>query len=124
MEEYSAIQKKRTVLISLSRKAKLIREVKTERAKTEDEKMFWASRTVNDMLFKILYNPRNEREFNTFDQWRKTGKRVKKGEKAVFIWGMPRKATAKTEAPEQEKTLEEIYKFWPICFLFSDLQVN
>lgn len=123
METYSPIQKKRSVLISLSRKAKLIREIKTERAKTEDEKMFWASKTVNEMLFKILYNPKNEREFNTFDQWRKIGKRVKKGEKAVFIWGMPRKATAKTET-KTEQTLEEIYKFWPICFLFSDLQVN
>jgi hypothetical protein len=123
MEEYSPIQKKRTVLISLSRKAKLLREIKAERAKTDKEAEYWATRTVNDMLFMILYNPKNEREFNTFDQWRKTGKRVKKGEKAVFIWGMPRKATAKVET-KTEQTLEEIYKFWPICFLFSDLQVN
>lgn len=56
--------------------------------------------------------------FKSFNQWRKEGKRVRKGEKAFLLWGKPRQVAAK-EAEENED-----FKFFPLAYVFSSEQVE
>lgn len=61
-------------------------------------------------------------EFNTFNQWKEKGFSIKKGSTAYVIWGSPRKV----ENPEPENSGDsdnDEYKYWPLCYLFSDQQV-
>jgi glutathionyl-hydroquinone reductase len=73
-------------------------------------------KTVNDGL-KSVYSHGEKREFKTFDQWEKIGMHVKRGEKAVYLWG---KQTTKTIT---ENGTEKEIKYFPLIALFSDLQV-
>lgn len=75
--------------------------------------------TVNQALLGY-YSSKNENieEFNTFHQWKEKGKTILKGEKAFLIWGQPRK-TEQTDNPEEKET-----RFWPVCYLFANTQVN
>lgn len=63
-------------------------------------------------------NPEIE-EFKTFQQWKKEGATVRRGETAFLIWGQPREAS---QVPEGEEEPEE-YKYWPLCYLFANTQV-
>lgn len=75
--------------------------------------------TINEMLLNH-YSNGEDWEFNTFRQWEEKGFKVKKGEKAFLAWGRKRKV-------EQDKNPEEdskAYKFFPICYLFSEFQVE
>ncbi len=74
--------------------------------------------TVNEGLLDI-YSDGEELEFNTFKQWKGKGFSVKKGEKAFLVWGKPRQVPV-TE-PDDE---EDEFKFWPLCYLFSEQQVE
>ena len=76
--------------------------------------------TVNEGLREMYTeeNPEIE-EFNTFNQWKEEGFTIKKGSKAFLFWGQPRKAN---QTPEGSDEPEE-YKYWPICYLFSNEQV-
>lgn len=120
MKNSAKTNEKRTVLISLSRKARKIKEAMLQRAETERDQLYWATRTINDILFDVLYRKEENREFKTFEQWKREGKRVKKGEKAVLIWGQPVQGKAKKE---KDNDPENMYEYWPICYLFSDQQV-
>ncbi len=73
--------------------------------------------------------------FKTFQQWKKEGFMVKKGEKAFLIWGAPRKINKKkenstTETPETTEQPANLSgtsskkSFYPVCYLFSNLQVQ
>lgn len=76
--------------------------------------------SVNEGL-KEMYieeNP-NIEEFKTFHQWKEEGATVRKGEKAYLIWGQPRQIE---QVPEGSTEPEE-FKYWPICYLFSNTQV-
>lgn len=64
-------------------------------------------------------NPEIE-EFNTFHQWKEKGFSIKKGSEAFVIWGKPRKV----EAPDDSESDDDEYKYWPLCYLFSDQQVT
>ena len=79
-----------------------------------------AYNTVNEGLHEMYAeeNPEIE-EFNTFNQWKEEGFTIKKGSKAFLFWGQPRKAN---QIPEGSDEPEE-YKYWPICYLFSNEQV-
>lgn len=98
---------KRKSLIELSKFARLLIEQ-------------GAAEGVNDGLTTIYKNNDNNiNEFNTFNQWRQKGYTIIKGSKAFLVWGQPRNVT---QVPEGSKEPEE-YKFWPVCYLFSDTQV-
>lgn len=58
-------------------------------------------------------------EFNTFNQWLNKGYAVKKGEKAFIIWGSPVKGK-----PQEATDPSDEYKYFPVCYLFSNLQVE
>lgn len=75
--------------------------------------------TINDGL-KSLYAQGGHTELNTLKGWNKAGKRVKKGSKALLLWGRPRKIDiANADTLEIDKL-----DYYPICFVFSNLQVE
>lgn len=76
--------------------------------------------TVNEGLI-YLYEQQNEgaEEWNTFNQWKQEGYIVAKGSKAFCVWGQPRHVI---QTPEGATEPEE-YKYWPLCYLFNNLQV-
>lgn len=77
--------------------------------------------SVNDGLL-LLYDKEQGQtcDYNTFNQWKEKGFTILKGARAFCVWGQPRNAS---QTPEGSEEPEE-YKYWPICYLFSDLQVT
>jgi len=120
-------KQKRAELIALSAKAKDLRDDLTEQAENEETALYWASRTVNFMLLNHIYETDGATEFNTFKQWKEQGATIKKGAKAFLIWGQPLSAQRQQEAEAQGKEPEgedDEYSYFPLCYLFSDKQVN
>ncbi|MFA6400887.1 MAG: hypothetical protein WCX31_04570 [Salinivirgaceae bacterium] len=76
--------------------------------------------TVNEGL-KEFYEGENPdiEEFNTFNQWKQKGFTIAKGSKAFLFWGQPRNYS---QTPEGGTEPEE-FKFFPLAYLFSNLQV-
>jgi hypothetical protein len=76
--------------------------------------------SVNEGLAE-MYRQEGHTELNSFRQWLKLGMVVKRGEKALLIWGEPRKG-GKQEIPTNGEPDE--YKFFPLAYVFSNLQVE
>ena len=80
--------------------------------------------TINDAIVETLYKSDTHREFKSYRQWKKEGRQVKKGEKAFLLWAKPRqiqKPTEQTTAPDE---FEEMIKYFPIAYLFSNAQLD
>ena len=76
--------------------------------------------SVNDGLLTLYDNEQGQTcDYNTFHQWKEKGFTILKGARAFCVWGQPRNAS---QTPEGSEEPEE-YKYWPICYLFSELQV-
>lgn len=116
---------KREALIKMSQAAKELRENMTEGATTDNEALYWASRTVNFMLLHHMYETGGATEFNTFRQWKEKGATIKKGETAFLIWGQPiaRQQAEKAEAKGEPEPDDSDFDYFPLCYLFSDKQV-
>lgn len=69
--------------------------------------------TINEALKELFYN---NQELKTYNEWKDEGKTVKKGEKALLLWGSPRRVPQADEDGE--------YRFFPICHVFSAIQVE
>jgi len=78
--------------------------------------------TVNEGLID-LYAEIGHINLKTLHQWNEINLSVRKGEKALLLWGTPKKAEKKQEVktPEQE---EKEMEFYPLCFVFSEKQVQ
>jgi hypothetical protein len=75
--------------------------------------------SVNEGLIVTYKNNEPEiKEFKTFTMWKKEGRQIKKGSTAFLIWG--RKLKIKVKDSEEG----EGFKFFPVCCLFADTQVN
>lgn len=76
--------------------------------------------SVNEGLKELYigHHPEIE-EFKTFQQWKKEGATVRKGQKAFLIWGQPRQVS---QVPDGSTEPEE-FKYWPLCYLFANSQV-
>lgn len=103
MNNTSNIQAKRTELKLIS---KSLAELKTN----------GNIKTINEGL-KAIYAQQGHHQFKTFEQWEKLGMRVKKGQKALYLWGSQTTKTITENGEEKE------IKFFPLIALFSDLQV-
>lgn len=114
---------KRILLSELSRDAEKLKDNLADEAKSTNEAMFWNSRTINYMLLNHMYDTNGATEFNTFNQWKQKGATILKGSKAFAIWGQPIKANKQTEQKQEPEKPEDKYKYFPICYLFSNLQV-
>lgn len=75
--------------------------------------------SVNEGLADI-YAQDGHTELKSFNRWKESGFHVKKGEKALLLWGEKRKATG---SPEVYKEPDE-YEFFPVAYVFSNKQVE
>lgn len=76
--------------------------------------------TVNDALV-FMYNEEGHTEINSFRKWIEKGYIVRKGEKALLLWGEPKKALKQEKQTEGEK---DEFKFFPLAYVFSQKQVE
>lgn len=97
---------RKALLRSLSKEAKEIVNV------AEDEI------TINKILID-WYKDETHKEFNSLWEWRKKGFKVKKGERAFFVWSRKRRGEQ-----EQENGEKEEYSFFSLAYLFSNAQVE
>lgn len=82
---------------------------------------FGEETSVNEYLIDEVYQI-GHLEKKTFNQWKKEGKKVKKGEKGFAIWSKPIEKPKKETPEEGEETKPE--KVWGIAYLFTELQVE
>lgn len=75
--------------------------------------------SINEGLADLYYQD-GHTELKSFNKWKESGYHVKKGEKALLLWGEKRKATG---TPEVYKEPDE-YEFFPVAYLFSNKQVE
>lgn len=76
--------------------------------------------TVNEILINEFYTDEKNQEFKTLNQWSKDGFKVLKGSTAFLVWGRPK--AKQGEEPKAED--EEEDEFFPLCYLFSNAQVE
>ena len=81
--------------------------------------------TVNDGLLKI-YELEGHKEVNSYKGWQKLGFQVKKGTKALLLWGEPKRKQDKPNQPEtaKENCDDDGSNFWPLAYVFSNLHVE
>ena len=82
---------------------------------------------TNEAL-RIFYQTldKNAKEFKTFNQWKKDGKKVKKGSKAWAFWSRPIEGKSKKEVKRngKSKILENKYDFFAMSYVFANNQVE
>jgi hypothetical protein len=110
METKSKIQEKREELKALSNGLKIMKKE-------------GAIDTINEGL-KELYAQNGHTELKTLRQWNEAGKRVKKGEHALLLWAKPKKITPDPSNLTDNVQDDDAMNFYPICFVFSNLQVH
>lgn len=79
--------------------------------------------TVNEGL-RRMYAEQGHTELKTLRQWNKDGKRVKKGETALLMWARPTRIQKPATSENTAKSEEDEMDFFPICYLFSQNQVQ
>ncbi len=94
--------------------------------------------TINEMLHEYYRKENEITELNTFDQWKKKGYSVRRGEKAYLFWGKPRRketeeltdeakeqgVTIENATPEQLKKTSSKDEYYPLCYLFDISQCH
>jgi antirestriction protein ArdC len=110
-------QKKRPIDEARERLKLLSLEVKD----LVDDETFY---TINDAIVETLYKDETHREFKSYRQWKKEGHQVKKGEKAFLLWAKPKQIQKPMEEGKTAEDLEEMIKYFPIAYLFSNAQVD
>jgi hypothetical protein len=116
-ESANTITEKRAILKQLSQPLQAL--VKIE-----------AVESINEGL-KSIYAQDGHTVLKTIQGWNKEGKRVKKGEKALCLWGPPKhrkgeqaqENTQNTQTTETGEEENDPLTFFPVCFVFSNLQV-
>lgn len=128
MTKQKKLNPHKALLIERSIEAKELIKIRVAHAETEQEKIIAACLRVNDILMEKHIKESGQTEFKTFHDWKKEGFKVKKGENAFRIWGKPRQCKKSIDAVDvktnEEKTIEEKYKLYPMCCLFHRGQVE
>lgn len=111
-ESATTIQEKRDILKKISKPLQ-------ELAKCE------AIESVNEGL-KAIYREDGHTILKTLRQWNQEGKRIKKGEHALCLWGKPKQREQETDNNTTEKGNDEEnpLNFFPICYVFSNQQIQ
>jgi len=76
-----------------------------------------AHSSINEAIIS-MYRNEVHHTFNTYNQWKEKGYQVRKGESAFLVWARPLGAHEEQEAEQINS------KFFPVCFLFSNAQVD
>ena len=114
-------------LLKASSKAREIQNQLVESATSAQIAFYYANRSINFYLLNYVYKQEGITEFKKFTEWKTAGATVKKGEKAFPIWGQPIGTQKEEEAQakgEQYTASEEENRHFPICYVFSNLQVR
>jgi len=77
-----------------------------------------AYNSVNEGLADC-YKQQGHTELRSFKRWLETGFVVRKGEKALLLWGEPRKSQ-----PQEKQEGKDEYEFFPVAYVFSEKQVE
>lgn len=72
--------------------------------------------TINEGL-KEIYKQQGNADLRTYEQWKKAGFQIKRGAKALYLWG---RQTAKTITENGE---EKEITYFPLVAVFSENQV-
>lgn len=73
-------------------------------------------KTINEGL-KEIYNQQGNADLRTYDQWKKAGFQIKRGAKALYLWGRQKAKTVTEDGEEKEIT------YFPLVPVFSENQV-
>lgn len=79
--------------------------------------------TVNEGL-RRMYADQGHSELKTFHQWKQEGKRVKKGEHALLLWARPKRIPKPQDMPVKNENEDDEMNYFPICYVFSQNQVQ
>lgn len=79
--------------------------------------------SINQVLVFMYQQETGCKTYRTFQEWKKEGFSVKKGEAAFRVWAKPIKAKESDEKPESTDEATK-FKFWPMCCLFNESQVE
>lgn len=120
----------RKLLIAMSQEAQDMMEMVENGMELEG---FEGCEKVNDFLLVMHQQATGCEQFKTFHEWKKAGYKVKKGSKSYRVWGSPLKAKKPGEEQQQvepaaeadgKNDAEKTFKFWPMCSLFTENQVE
>lgn len=114
---------RRAALIQLSGKARSYKKEKMDHAETEEEFLYWSSLRINDIIAEWYKKESGAKTLKTFSQWKSEGYNIKRGSKSFILWSK-KKSVTKTSETNTQPSEEEAYEFFPIAYLFSDLQVE
>jgi hypothetical protein len=115
--QLSEIQNLRTMTQEMQNKRQELKELsKAAAALVEEQK----AASINDALV-LIYAMQGHEEIHSFKKWLELGYAVKKGEKALLLWGEPQKALKQEKQNEGEK---DEFKFFPLAYVFSNKQVQ
>jgi len=114
-------------LLNASHEARQIKTVLIQKAPSQAMAAYYATLPLNHFLLNFVYKTEGITDFKKFGEWKQTGASVKKGEKAFPIWGQPVGAQKEERAEEKGETYQatdEENRRFPICYVFSNLQVR
>jgi hypothetical protein len=114
-------------LLIASQQARKIQNKLIKEAPSQAAAAYLKARPLNFFLLNFVYKTEEITDFKKFNEWKQEGATVIKGAKAFPIWGQPiakqKAEEAKSKGEDYEPTQEEIERF-PICYVFSNLQVR
>ncbi len=76
--------------------------------------------SINEGL-AMYYAELGHKVLKSYRRWKEAGYQVKRGSKALLMWGEP-KPIKKGEEPQATEEQEE--HFFPVAYVFSNLQVE
>lgn len=81
--------------------------------------------TPNELL-REFYAQAGHKELKTFNEWKREGYYIRKGEKAILLWGKPKPSRLSKEIAKMEGKPEEEAEndFYPLAYLYSNKQVE
>lgn len=118
------IDVRRAALIELSIKARAYREDQLKKAETEQQLLYWSAIRINDIIAEWYRQQSGAKIFKTFAQWKANGYNIIKGSKAFILWSKKKSVTKQSESDNNTEPTETAYEFFPVAYLFSDLQVD
>lgn len=79
-----------------------------------------------NILLREFYAKAGHKELKTFNEWKKEGYYIRKGEKAILLWGKPKPSRLSKEIAKMEGKPEEEAEndFYPLAYLYSNKQVE
>ena len=77
--------------------------------------------TINEGL-AMYYAEQGHTTLKSFKRWKEEGFMIKKGSKALLLWGEPKLLNKQPE--ENKKENEKEQTFFPVAYVFSNLQVE